>query len=131
MESPEIQKVLIASMRARSCDFFACTIFHRREVQALFFISGSKIRELKNDLYHYGWESSTMLDSLIAIKLILRYGTIGAVVLAILISFGTACVFWSSIGWFAIALALLVGALALLIGKSYVELVSIVFQMMH
>lgn len=73
----------------------------------------------------------TMTESFIAIKLILRYGTIGAVVLAILIGFGTLGLLWSTIGWFSIGVALLVGALVLLIGKSYVELVSIVFQMVH
>lgn len=73
----------------------------------------------------------TMTESFIAIKLILRYGTIGAVVLAILIGFGILGLLWSTIGWFSIGAALLVGALVLLIGKSYVELVSIVFQTVH
>lgn len=72
-----------------------------------------------------------MTDSFVAIKLILRFGTVGAVVLAILIGLGALGSLWSTLGWFSIGVALLVAALVLLIGKSYVELVSIVFQMVH
>ena len=72
-----------------------------------------------------------MTDSFIAIKLILRYGSVGAVVLAVLAGLATFGFSWSTIGWFSLGVALLVGALVLLIAKSYVELVSIVFQMVH
>lgn len=72
-----------------------------------------------------------MTDGFIAIKLILRYGSVGAVVLAVLAGLATFGFLWSTIGWFSMGVALLVGALVLLIAKSYVELVSIVFQMVH
>ena len=72
-----------------------------------------------------------MTDGFIAIRLILRYGTLGAVVTALLVSLCALMFLWSTMGWFSIGVALAVGGLALLIAKSYVEIVSIVFQMVH
>ncbi|NMF96418.1 hypothetical protein GPA27_03285 [Aromatoleum toluolicum] len=72
-----------------------------------------------------------MLDSFFAIRLILRYGTAAAVVLAVLCAVGGAFLFWPIIGWFAAPAALFAGGLTFLLCKSYVELVTIVFQMVN
>ena len=72
-----------------------------------------------------------MMDSFFAIKLILRYGTAGAVALAVILGVCTLGFLWSMIGWPAIIVGLLAAGLAFLICKSYVELVAIVFQMVH
>jgi len=72
-----------------------------------------------------------MSDSFFAIRLILRFGTAGAAVLAALVCVGTGLLLWSMIGWPALLTAPLVGGLVFLLCKSYVELVSIVFSMVH
>ncbi len=72
-----------------------------------------------------------MKENFFALKLILRFGTIGAVVLAVLAGVGTLSLLLPIIGLAALLAALAAGGLMFLLCKSYVELVSIVFQMVH
>lgn len=72
-----------------------------------------------------------MNDGYFAIRVILRFGATGAVVLGGITGLGVGFVLWSLIGWPVLLLAPLAGGLVFLLCKSYVELVSIVFSMVH
>ncbi len=72
-----------------------------------------------------------MTDRYFAIRLILRYGTAGAVVLAVGLFVGAAMLLWPALSWGALVPATLLGAILFLLGRSYVEIVSIVFSMVH
>ncbi len=72
-----------------------------------------------------------MKDNFFAIRLILKYGVVGAVVIALLVGVGVTGFLWATLGWIALVPGLLLGGFAFLMGKSYVELVAIVFQMVH
>lgn len=72
-----------------------------------------------------------MNDRYFAIRLILRFGAIGAIVLALLCGIGIAVLLWPFNVWLALALPLPTAALAYVMFRSYVEIVSIVFSMVH
>lgn len=71
------------------------------------------------------------MDRFPALRLILRYGRGGSVLLAVLIGFGLAAALWPLIGWPSVIVALIVGAVAYLIAKSYVEIIQIIIEMVH
>lgn len=66
-----------------------------------------------------------------ALRLILQYGRVGAIVLAVLVALGAGGVLWASIGWPSVVIAPVIGAFAYLIAKSYVEIIQIVIEMVH
>ncbi|AYH43549.1 hypothetical protein [Azoarcus sp. DN11] len=72
-----------------------------------------------------------MNDRFFAIRLILRFGTLGAWVISAAFGLSAAVLLWPAMGWMAPLVALLAAGLAFLLCKSYVELVSIVFSMVH
>ena len=64
------------------------------------------------------------------LDLILRYGTAASVVLGVI---GAALVLflaWNALAWIAVPLAILIGGLVFVLGKSYVEIVTIVTEML-
>lgn len=72
-----------------------------------------------------------MSDQYFAMRLIRRHGAMGANVTAALAALASALLLWPVAGWEAILLALIVGGLAFIIGRSYVELVSMVFEKLN
>jgi hypothetical protein len=72
-----------------------------------------------------------MTDRFFVIRIILRYGTSGAVVLGVLLGVGSAILLWPTISWAVVVVAPLIGGLAFLLCKSYVEIVTIVFSLVH
>lgn len=71
------------------------------------------------------------MDRFPALRLILRYGRIGSVVLAVLVALGTIGALWPFIGWPSVPIAFVIGGIAYLIVKSYFEIVQIVVEMVH
>ena len=72
-----------------------------------------------------------MKDPYYAIRLIRRHGGVGSVVLAALMT-GTAAIrLWSATGWFSVIPALVAGSITFLLLRSYVELVSLVFEKLN
>ncbi len=72
-----------------------------------------------------------MNDQYFAMRLIRRHGGTGANVVAALAALASAALLWPATRWGAIPLALIVGGLAFIIGRSYVELVSMVFEKLN
>ena len=72
-----------------------------------------------------------MKDPYFAIRLIRRHGEVGAVVVAILAAAGAGCLLWSTIGWPAVPVAVVLGGLVFIIARSYIELVSMVFEKLN
>ncbi len=72
-----------------------------------------------------------MQDKFFAIRLILRHGELGAILIAVISVVIAIGLLWSVIGWFSLPAGLLIGGLVFLLAKSYVEIVGIVFQMVH
>jgi hypothetical protein len=72
-----------------------------------------------------------MHDRYFAIRLILRFGPVGAIVLAVLCGLGLGAVLLPVSVWLALALPLPLATFAYVMFKSYVEMVSIVFSMVH
>jgi hypothetical protein len=72
-----------------------------------------------------------MNDPFFAIRLLRRYGSFGAVGLALLVTGGLSWCLWVLIGWIAFALGAMVGALIFIIARSYVELVSMIFERLN
>ena len=64
------------------------------------------------------------------LDLILRFGTAGAVVLGFAVGLLAIVLSWGALGWIAVALGLVAGGLVFLIGKSYVELVTLITEML-
>ncbi len=64
------------------------------------------------------------------LDLILRFGTPAAALLAVAGGGLTFAWAWALIGWLAIAAALVVAGLIFIIGKSYVELVTLITEML-
>jgi hypothetical protein len=64
------------------------------------------------------------------LDLILRYGKIGSLAAAILAAALVAGLGWAALGWIAIVLALIVGAVVFILAKSYVEIVTIITEML-
>ena len=71
------------------------------------------------------------MDRFPALRLILQYGRIGSVVLAVLIALGAIGALWPLLGWPSAVIALIIGGFAYLLLKSYVEIVHIVVEMVH
>jgi hypothetical protein len=72
-----------------------------------------------------------MTDQYFAMRLIRRHGSAGANVVAVLAAIAAGALLWPAIRWGAIPAALVAGALAFIIGRSYVELVSMVFEKLN
>jgi hypothetical protein len=72
-----------------------------------------------------------MKDPYFAIRLIRQYGGIGAGIMAVFATAAAAGLLWASIGWMVVPVAAAVGALAFLVVRSYVELVSLVFERLN
>lgn len=68
------------------------------------------------------------MQDLTALRFILRHGAKGAFFLAFLLAIGVTWLCWALVGWGAPVVGLVVAPLAWLFLKSYVELVSIIFQ---
>lgn len=64
------------------------------------------------------------------LALILRFGTIGAATLALVGGLLVTALAWTAFGWIAIPLALFIAALVFVIAKSYVEIVTIITEML-
>jgi hypothetical protein len=72
-----------------------------------------------------------MNDRYFAIRLIPRFGPVGALVLAALCGLGVGAALLSVNLWLALVLPIPLAAFAYVMFKSYVEMVSIVFSMVH
>jgi len=62
--------------------------------------------------------------------MILRFGKAGALMLAVFIAAAIGCAGWSAFGMIAIVAGLLAGAGAWILARSYVEIVTIVTEML-
>ncbi|MCK9283276.1 MAG: hypothetical protein M0P39_03235 [Rhodocyclaceae bacterium] len=71
------------------------------------------------------------MDRFPALRLILRFGGTAAIILAVLIGAGITGLLWSMLGWPALFIGLAAAALSYILVKSYVEIVSIVTEMVH
>lgn len=72
-----------------------------------------------------------MTDPFFAIRLLRRYGSAGTIGLALLVALALGWLLWWPIGWLAIPLAAVTGALTFIIGRSYVEVVSMIFERLN
>lgn len=66
-----------------------------------------------------------------ALRLILRLGRIGALVVAVIASVAVTMAIWSSLGLFSLLIAPFVLAFTYFLAKSYVEIVQIITEMVH
>lgn len=64
------------------------------------------------------------------LDLILRFGTPASVILALAGSALTFCMVWPFVGWFGLLAAFVAGGLIFIVGKSYVELVTLITEML-
>ncbi|HZQ59943.1 MAG TPA: hypothetical protein VFC24_01265 [Casimicrobiaceae bacterium] len=64
------------------------------------------------------------------LDLILRYGTPASVVLGVIGAALVLLLAWTALAWIALPLALFAGGLVFVLGKSYVEIVTIVTEML-
>jgi hypothetical protein len=71
------------------------------------------------------------LDRFPALRLILRFGRLGATIVAVILTAAAGFILWSSLGWFVCVVAPFVFALSYVLAKSYVEIVQIVTEMVH
>ncbi|PZO09106.1 MAG: hypothetical protein DCF29_00400 [Alphaproteobacteria bacterium] len=71
------------------------------------------------------------MQKLTALRLIMRFGAVGSILLAALAALAATILAWPGLGWGGLAVGLVVAPLAWLALKSYVELVSIIFQTVH
>lgn len=65
-----------------------------------------------------------------ALDLVVRFGGPGAILLAVAVAAAALAGLWPVVGWIAAPVALAIGALAYLISKSAVEIVTIVTEML-
>ena len=72
-----------------------------------------------------------MQDSFFAIRLILRYGNIAAIIFALMGALVSGCVACGYVSWFAFLIAPVAGGLIYILCKSYVELMYVVFHMLN
>lgn len=68
------------------------------------------------------------MQDLSTLRLILRYGRLGPLVVAVIVAIGIALLAWPLIGWGAPLAGLVAGSIGWLLLQSYVELISIIFQ---
>lgn len=64
------------------------------------------------------------------LNFILRYGKVASVAAAILAAVAIAGLGWQALGWLAIVLAIVAGAVVFVLAKSYVEIVTIITEML-
>lgn len=64
------------------------------------------------------------------LNFILRYGKVASVAAAILAAVAIAGLGWQVLGWLAIVLAIVAGAVVFVLAKSYVEIVTIITEML-
>lgn len=72
-----------------------------------------------------------MQPSFFAIRLILKYGNIASIVIAVLAAIMANYLSWEITSWFSIPIGVLVGCLVGIICRSYVEIIYIVFHMLN
>lgn len=72
-----------------------------------------------------------MKDPYFAIRLIRRHGGVGTALVALLIAASAGAILWPSVGILSVPVAVAIGALAFLVLRSYVELVSLVFERLN
>lgn len=65
-----------------------------------------------------------------ALDLILRYGTVGSILFALAAAVAVAWGLWSSLAWAAVIASLVTGAIVLLVCKAFVELVTLITEML-
>jgi hypothetical protein len=63
------------------------------------------------------------------LKLIIKYGTPGAFVLGFLALVGTFFVCFTTVGWLALPIAVVISAVVVLVVKSYAELILMITDM--
>jgi hypothetical protein len=66
-----------------------------------------------------------------ALRLILRLGRIGALVVAVIVALAVALATWNSLGLLSLLIAPFVLAFTYFLAKSYVEIVQIITEMVH
>jgi hypothetical protein len=64
------------------------------------------------------------------LDMILRFGTPAAIVLSILGGMLVFALTWALLGWFALAAAVVVAGLIFIVAKSYVELITLITEML-
>jgi hypothetical protein len=64
------------------------------------------------------------------LELIVRYGKVGPIGLAVLVALGVLAWSWPGLGVIALVPALVLGGIALLVARSYVELVLLITDML-
>ena len=72
-----------------------------------------------------------MTDPFFAIRLLRRYGSAGTIALALLVAVGLGWLLWLPIGWLSFPLGTVAGALTFIVGRSYVEVVSMIFERLN
>lgn len=65
-----------------------------------------------------------------ALSLLVKFGHAGAILAALAVLILVLTVGWPALGWVAVIVALLAGALVYIMAKSFVELVTIVTEML-
>jgi uncharacterized membrane protein len=65
-----------------------------------------------------------------ALDLVLRFGAVGSLVVSIAAAAVIIVVAWPSLGWLAAVVAVAAGALLFLVCKSFVEIVTIITEML-
>jgi len=65
-----------------------------------------------------------------ALNLILRFGAFGSIVMALLMAAGLADLLFIRYGWFALPFALFAGGVAYVVFRAFVELVTLVTEML-
>lgn len=61
---------------------------------------------------------------------ILRYGKAASIGVALLAAFVVAGMGWQALGWVAVGLAVIAGVIVFVLAKSYVEIVTIITEML-
>lgn len=72
-----------------------------------------------------------MEESYFAIRLILRYGNLGSIILGVLAALMACYFLWEYTSWLSLIIGLFTGSLVAILCRSYVELMYIVFHMLH
>lgn len=71
------------------------------------------------------------MDRFLILRLILRHGRLGAMVLSLACALIVPLLAWSSLGWFALITAPPTLLVSYVLLKSYVEIVQIISEMAH
>jgi hypothetical protein len=70
------------------------------------------------------------LERFPALDFILRYGTVGSILIALAAAVAVSWGLWSSLAWGAAIAAVAAGAIVLLVCKAFVELVTLITEML-